>query len=313
MSNNTEIFPLKLLAGSSPAQNCLSFTNPCINSFVPTSVTREYNPKVLERLHLLQYISAHLKNTLPWATWETQCLNLFRADFRSFLVARSRKSIKCVLKTLLRRSMHALLIRPQKANGLSCSPQQWHPRRRVYDCLSNSYRPGLTKTFGRGPHKLLQNSMRAGHLASCYFFKICYILPNQHIFRKYIIFSLLAKCIAAWWNGFTGRIWPETRCVESPNIDRRVVTAHTIAWVQHQRWTVVIYLRRHGHNFLSRHTVIWRPARGTSQHRYSHNTHRTFHEKPGHILSRGRQNMSILLWHAPRILGKFAEESKFGL
>ena len=38
----------------------------------------------------------------------------------------------------------------------------------------------------------------------------------------------------------------------------------------------------------------------------SHNTHRTFHEKPGNILSRGRQNMSILLWHAPRISRKFA-------
>jgi len=42
---------------------------------------------------------------------------------------------------------------------------------------------------------------------------------------------------------------------------------------------------------------------------YSHNTHRTFNEEPGNtlsILSRGRQNMSILLWHAPRISRKFA-------
>jgi len=35
-------------------QNCVCFTNPCINPFVPTSVTGEYHPKVLERLHLLQ-------------------------------------------------------------------------------------------------------------------------------------------------------------------------------------------------------------------------------------------------------------------
>jgi len=34
-----------------------------------------------------------------------------------------------------------------------------------------------------------------------------------------------------------------------------VATAQTIAGVQHQSWTVVIYLRRHGHNFLSRNTV----------------------------------------------------------
>ena len=41
-------------------QNCTCFTNPCINLFVPTSVTRKYHPKVLECLHLLQCISAHL-------------------------------------------------------------------------------------------------------------------------------------------------------------------------------------------------------------------------------------------------------------
>jgi len=40
-----------------------------------------------------------------------------------------------------------------------------------------------------------------------WFFGICYILPNEHIFRKYNIFSLLAKCvlwpgeIATGWNG----------------------------------------------------------------------------------------------------------------
>ena len=45
------------------------------------------------------------------------------------------------------------------------------------------------------------------------------------------------------------------------------MTAHTIVEVQHQQWTVVISLRRHGHNLLSRNTVTWRPARGTCQHR----------------------------------------------
>jgi len=39
---------------------------------------------------------------------------------------------------------------------------------------------------------------------------------------------------------------------------------------------------------------------------YSRNTHRTFREDPGNILSRGRQNMSILIWRAPRISRKFA-------
>jgi len=39
---------------------------------------------------------------------------------------------------------------------------------------------------------------------------------------------------------------------------------------------------------------------------YSRNTHRTFRDEPGNIVSRGRQNMSIPIWHAPRISRKFA-------
>ena len=195
-------------------QNCVCYTTPCINPFVPTSVTHEYYPKVLEHLHLLHCISAHLLNTLPWVFWETQYLNLFSADFRSCLVQRSRKPIKCVLKTLMWRSTDAAPIRLQKANGSPYSSQQWHPLRRICDCLSNSHRPWLSKCFGRGPHKLLHNSSRAGHLAYCYFFGIYFILLNQHIFRKYMIFSLLAKCVLrpgemASQVGFVGRavVW----------------------------------------------------------------------------------------------------------
>jgi len=96
-------------------QNCVCSTNPCINPFVPTSVTRKYHHKVLERLHVVQCNSAHLQNALPWASWETQYLNLFSADFHSCLVAYSRKPTKCVLKTLLRRSSHSVPSRPQNA------------------------------------------------------------------------------------------------------------------------------------------------------------------------------------------------------
>ena len=41
---------------------------PRINLFVPISVTHEYHLKVLECLHPLQCISAHLRNTLPWGS-----------------------------------------------------------------------------------------------------------------------------------------------------------------------------------------------------------------------------------------------------
>ena len=51
----------------------------------------------------------------------------FRADFRFFLVARSRKPIKGELKTLFRRSTHAVPVHPQKQNGSYCSSQQCHP------------------------------------------------------------------------------------------------------------------------------------------------------------------------------------------
>jgi len=135
-----------------------------ISLFRLPSLVNTVLPKVLQRLHLLQWSSLtcriHCLGRL-----ERHNTSIFSADFRSCLVTRSRKSIKCVLKTLLRRSTHAIPIRPQKANGSSCSSQQWHPRRRVYDCLSNLYRPGLSQMFETGQHKLLQNSSRAKHLA----------------------------------------------------------------------------------------------------------------------------------------------------
>ena len=84
----------------------------------------------------------------------------------------------------------------------------------------------------------------------------------------------------------------------------------TIVGVQHQYWTVVILLGRQGHHLLSRITVTWRPARVTRQHRTPTTPPKAFHEEPGHILSRSRQNMCIGLWHAPRISWKFAEEWK---
>jgi len=50
---------------------------------------------------------------------------------------------------------------------------------------------GSPNFFVRGPHKVLQNSSRAGHLEYCVWFGIRYTLSNQQSFRKYIIFSLL--------------------------------------------------------------------------------------------------------------------------
>ena len=52
-------------------KNCVCFTNPCINLFVPSFVIREYHPKVLERLHLLQCIATYLQHTLLWVPRDT--------------------------------------------------------------------------------------------------------------------------------------------------------------------------------------------------------------------------------------------------
>ena len=61
------ILPFRNHGAIKLTQNCVCFTNPCINLFVPTSVTLEYHPKVLECLHQLRCISTHLQNTLSWA------------------------------------------------------------------------------------------------------------------------------------------------------------------------------------------------------------------------------------------------------
>jgi len=44
------------------------------------SVPREYFLKVLELLHLLQYIAAYLQQLLNWVSGETQYLGIFIAN-----------------------------------------------------------------------------------------------------------------------------------------------------------------------------------------------------------------------------------------
>jgi len=46
-------------------------------------------------------------------------------------------------------------------------------------------------------------------------FGICYIPPNQQVFRKYIILSLVTKCFRGRWNGFVGQILPDSCSMET--------------------------------------------------------------------------------------------------
>ena len=125
-------------------QSCVCFTNPCSTRRVSSSLFRL--PSLANTIRMYLNVST-CSSAFPLtctiqclgASWETQYLSLFSADFHSCLVARSRRPIKCVPKTLLRRSTQAEPNRPQKANDSSCSFQQWHPSRLVCDCLYPSY------------------------------------------------------------------------------------------------------------------------------------------------------------------------------
>ena len=99
---------LRLLDSSKP---CI-FNNPCIKILVLSSVTWEYEPKALELLHLLQCIAAYLQRTLPGR--DTLYLGLFSANFHSRVVTHSRKSMKCMKKTLFRRCKKYQIVRKKQ-------------------------------------------------------------------------------------------------------------------------------------------------------------------------------------------------------
>ena len=67
-------------------QNCLCLTNSRINLPVPSSVTREYHPKVLEVLHLLQCIAASLQHALDWFSGEVYTSVVLVVSDTHFLV-----------------------------------------------------------------------------------------------------------------------------------------------------------------------------------------------------------------------------------
>jgi len=151
-----------------------------------------------------------------------------------------------------------------------------------------------------------------------------YILPNKHIFLKFftfflnILFFIIGKMCLGAKSAFGALLFPthtshlccqQTGCVKVPKLTlsqhvwnpryatawyrlwKEVVGGHTIVGVQDQLCTAVIELRRHWHNLLSRNTVTWRPARGTHQPRTPTTPPKAFHEKPGCMASRDRQNM----------------------
>jgi len=193
-------------------QNCVCFINPCINSFVPTSVTRDYHPKVLERLQLLQCISAHLQNTLPWVSWETQYLNLFSDDFRSCLVARSRnRSNACWRPCFEDPRIQYQFVRKKTTVHLAVPKS---------DTLVDTSVTAYSIHIDQGS----SNFLGEGHISYCTTIRGLDILRNV-IFSGYVTFQINTFFVNAlffhyWQNAFCG--WVK-RLLRSDFVPRAVV------------------------------------------------------------------------------------------
>ena len=131
-------------------QNCVSFTNPCINLLglrFPTHVNT--TPRYLNVSTCWSVLPLTCRiHYLGFAKRQEYYLDIFNTNFHSGSVARSRKPIECMLKTV--EKMLAVLNRLQKVNGWSCSSRMWHPRQLGCDCLSNSCRPVILKPGSEG-------------------------------------------------------------------------------------------------------------------------------------------------------------------
>jgi len=112
-------------------QNCVYFTNPCIDLFVPSSATREDHRNVLERRSL------SLHTALGY--WIDITPRSFQSWFLVPLGYPHQKHNQVHVEGPVQR-MQAVPNSPHKANGWSGSFQQWHHCLLGYDCLSNSYR-----------------------------------------------------------------------------------------------------------------------------------------------------------------------------
>ena len=73
---------------------------------------------------------------------------------------------------------------------------------------------------------------------------------------------------------------------------RGVVTAHTIVGVQHQRWTVVIALRRQRQSSEQEHSYLTASKRHPSTP-YSYNTPKGVYEESGHIYTFPRSTKHV--------------------
>jgi len=86
----------------------------------------------------------------------------------------------------------------------------WYQRASTYQQVGFSLGQESANFFTRGPLKAITQQFegRTSHVMWLFLYSgwICYILPNQQMFRKYVIFYYWQNLFGSRWNGFEGRM-----------------------------------------------------------------------------------------------------------
>ena len=201
-------------------QNCVCFTNLCINPFVPTSVTREYHPKVLERPHLLQYFAAYLQETLPWERHNTSVF-LEMIFIPAWSHAAENRSNACWRPCCEDPRMQYQFVRKK---------QTVHPAVPNIETLVDVPVIVYPIHIDQGSSNFLWED----NISYCTTVRGLDILRNV-FFSGYVTFQIITFFVneiffhyfVAGWNGLEGQISPAGRSAENPDID------YEQEWQQH--------------------------------------------------------------------------------
>jgi len=119
-------------------QKCVCFTNTCINPFVPTFVSREYHPKVLERQQVAVYVRSLAENT-GLSVLRDKLPQPFQSRFL-FLRGRTQQKTDQMRGEDPVEKIHACSTNSSgksKRLSRSCSSQQWHLKKRLACALTH--------------------------------------------------------------------------------------------------------------------------------------------------------------------------------
>jgi len=78
--------------------------------------------------------------------------------------------------------------------------------------------PGVSKLFCQKATRATTQMFEVRNLTYCDCFGICYMPPNQQVFREYMIFKLLTKRLCGRMQCLASRIWPAGRSLETPEL-----------------------------------------------------------------------------------------------